>query len=373
MIALTHPRSANHRLSFDWRDIVAQRKASMHTSTGREQHAIIAQMTEDIQIWLHSHNLSTKRADTIAYTGVIGTPEPTDYEQAMVLAKFASLIFRIDEYFDTCPSRPFDPKDPIGQLWYIDRMTFPLSQVLLESKHFLNHLSQSDSEAQMFQFPTKLAKTTHYNALPQESIYLSKALRDFILTLIKTWSPVAQWPHEWSLQNVISEFAIALKAMSNEVYQNFRFYDTNKLPSLESYLEQAHLSICLRPGGAIAAGFEEFPQMAWARWVGAMEVAGRVVRLANDLGSLERELEEQKVTSITITLAELGNDPTARYELNSREILRARAIVQERLDQELDQLARRIARTPSGPLADYVINCTAFTIAMYEHGDYMLV
>ncbi|NOK58696.1 MAG: hypothetical protein GFH27_549301n276 [Chloroflexi bacterium AL-W] len=373
MIALTCPHSTTNRLSFDWRAIVAQRKASMHTSIGREQPAIITQMTEDIQFWLHSHNLSTQRANTIAYTGIIGTPEPTDYDQALLLAKFASLIFRIDEYFDTCPSRPFDPKDPIGQLWYIDRMIFPLSQVLLESKHFLKHLSQADHSSHLFQFPTRMTKTTHYNSLPQESIYLSKALRDFILTLIKTWSPVSQWPHEWCLQNVISEFAIALKAMSNEVYQNFRFYDTNKLPTLEHYLEQAHLSICLRAGGALAAGFEEFPQMAWARWVGAMEVAGRVVRLANDLGSLERELEERKVTSITITLAELGYDPTAPYDVNSPEITHAKAIVQERLDAELDQLARRIARTPAGPLADYVINCTAFTVAMYEHGDYVLV
>jgi hypothetical protein len=108
--------------------------------------------------------------------------------------------------------------------------------------------------------------------------------------------------------------------------------------------------------GAVAAAAvadEARPDRVWAQTGEQVRHAGRLVRLVNDIATYRREVEEGKVSAVTIAL------PAHAYATRA-----ALAHVRARLDAE----ARAFplwGMLDHGPLAAYLARITAVAIATY--------
>ncbi len=180
----------------------------------------------------------------------------------------------------------------------------------------------------------------------------------------------------FALSTFTSETAAVVGAMAWERRESLRYLASASRAApfgLEEYLAVSRFSICVRAAGALALAFEPAPLVAWSRWQRAMDGGARVLRLVNDLANVQKEFEEGKLNAVSLTLLELGWDGREPPAADSPALAEAKRRVRGRLEEELARFREELLALPQeGPLAGNVISSVAFTIAMYQEGDYQI-
>jgi hypothetical protein len=117
------------------------------------------------------------------------------------------------------------------------------------------------------------------------------------------------------------------------------------------------------------SGFEPHPRHRWRTAWRAIVAAGRIVRLANDLHTYEADVDEGKVSAITIRLRDLGCAPFGHDPRTSREVRQAQAWVSNDLAHGIADFSRLHTALPPGPLSYYLRHVVAFALAVYGDGS----
>jgi hypothetical protein len=143
------------------------------------------------------------------------------------------------------------------------------------------------------------------------------------------------------------------------------------LPTSTRYLEVGAVSIGMPAVASVVGGYEEHPQRRWRSARKATMAAGRIVRLTNDLHTYEADVEEGKVSAVTVRLRDLGAPPFGHDPHTSEEVRRARAWVSEDLAHAIADFSRHQQVLRSGALSYYLRHSVAFALAVYGDGSRM--
>lgn len=370
---------------FDWRAFVAQTKPSLTGSKDQHQRReVLDKLVVELGDWAAKYKLPTKRVSPSAYTGVYATPSPIYYPLVLVMAKYTLWLFVLDGYIDKLNYEQLNTNQVNIKLGYLDdylnlitRAFYEVGGLTSKEGEILGLAPRETLKTEILEVstPKKRLVESEKDGL---NLSLSEALFDIYSSLERLWknSDNQKWEDNFAfkLTNFTCETALVVGAMRGELSQSFIYQQTldrESIPTLEQYLERSKFSICLRAAGSVAVGFENFPQQIWEQWIPAMEPGAKALRLANDLANVWSELEERKINAMTIVLNQLGFAPMEPYQKDSLEIVQARALVRSHMETEIAHFSQQAVRLPQGVLSYYVYASVAFTIAMYEKGDYV--
>jgi hypothetical protein len=360
---------------FDWRTLVANNKPSQASDIQLARLEALPQLTTDLEKWSNQYKLLTQRVGPSAYTGCVITATPFSYQRALLFAKYILWVYSLDNYIDKFDYSQFDLTNSKNWLNYLDGQLSCIVKPLYQ----LGGLTFE--QGYNYGLELNFNQTSEHQLLEPISFNLKESLQNLYQDLQASWQYTHQ--HElhslqklnFSLTNFTHYFAKMVGAMRWEMIQNFNYWETldsNRLPNVEKYLNQSKFSIGLCPGGAIVAGYEIDPEAAAQLCNMAMETSAKIVRLANDLCSnYWSELEERKVNSITIALAQLNFAPLGLYQEGSLEVKQAKEIVRARLEVELERFVQQIKAIPDIPFLHWMRVQLAFALAMYEKGDFV--
>jgi hypothetical protein len=162
-----------------------------------------------------------------------------------------------------------------------------------------------------------------------------------------------------------------LWAMETEEAWNSLFRkDSRQLPSLEEYILQSAKSICITVFAdsiiAMAGDDSALAKYGWLRELS--QQACVVIRLANDLRSHPRELQERKVNALIIKHAER----LAGGLFNAAALDAARSEIAAMLRQELDKLEQiyKADATATTHPENSIISNVRFMIEFYSRRDF---
>ncbi len=354
--------SLNNQAHFDWQTLVAQNKPGQETALQRARLEQLPELVARLNKWANQHNIAVARAEVSAYAAVVALPMPLPYDSALLMAQFALWAFDVDDYVDRKDYTRFNQTEPNGWLSYFDTQFYPIIRPFYQD----SGLTLEQGQACGLPQPPATTGQTAPAQVEATSLNLEAALRDILSGLKNTWEVVETT--EFRLTNFIKQATQMLGMFRSELITNATYRQTKKLPRLEEYLNQSKFSIGIHPVAAIAVGLEPAPSLAWHKAQEALDSAAIIVRLANDSGNYKAEMEEGKVTSLTITLADKGFDPMAAP---SYAISQAKKPLQARLETEISLFAEQLAQLADGPLTYWLQNTVAFAIAMYEKGSFI--
>jgi Terpene synthase family 2, C-terminal metal binding len=333
---------------FDWQEIVAENKPGQTSEVSRARLLSLMPIIEQVSEWGGKLSLNLERAKISGYTGVITTPIPTPPDLAFLISAYTLWIFNLDDHIDRLEYAKYGFTTPKEQLNFFDNQLNFIVKPL-----YANGLTITAGVS------CGLNPTQDLTQIEPVSQNLSLALADLLAKISSIWQETA-----FSLPNFVLETAKMLGAMRTEFAQNLACQqELNQLPSIEGYLENSKYSIAMASVGATACGFESNPQFIWQSILPAMLTGAKIIRLSNDLGNLQAELEEQKVNSVVIALHGLPQD--------GRDIEQAKKIVIRKRAEELSLFAAQLKGLPESFLLVYLKNMVAFGIAMYEQGNYV--
>ncbi|MUG91783.1 hypothetical protein F7734_04535 [Scytonema sp. UIC 10036] len=359
---------------FDWRNLVANNKPSQASDIQIARLEALPQLTIDLDKWANQYNLPNQRVEVFAYTGCVTTLVPFSYQKALLFAKYCLWIVSFDAYIDNFDYSQFNPTRSNTWLDYLDSQL----SYIVKPLYKLGGLTTEHGHNYCFKF--SFDQLNEFQGIENTSLNLEAALQSLYCDLRASWlSAPQQEPNNiqrlnFSLTNFTHYLAQMIEAMRWELIQNFNYQkilDCHQLPNMEEYLNRSSFSIGLHPAGAIVAGYEIDPETTWQLCNTAIDIGAEIVRLANDLGNYWLELEECKVNSITIALAQLGFAPMGAYQKNSLEVKQAAEIVKAKLEVELERFAKQVIEIPNTPLLHWLQVQLAFVLAMYEKGNYV--
>jgi hypothetical protein len=359
---------------FDWRNLVANNKPSQASDIQLARLESLPKLTADLEKWSNQYNLLTQRIEAFAYTGCVTTPAPFSYQRALLFAKYCLWLCSLDAYIDNFDCSRLDLIDPKRWLDYLDSQLSYIIKPLYQLDGLT--LEQGHSCSLEFSFD----QLNDFQKIENASLNLKESLQSLYYDLHKNW----QYAHQqesnnaqrlkFSLTNFTYYLTKMIEAMRWEAIQNFNYQKTlncHQLPEMEEYFKRSNFSIGLHPAGAIVVGYEIDPENAWQLYRTAIDTGAKIARLVNELGNYWLELEEHKVNSITIALAQLGFAPMEPYQKNSLEIKQAGEIVRAKLEVELERFAKQVTEIPNTPLLHWLQVQLAFVLAMYEKGNYV--
>ncbi|KYC38050.1 hypothetical protein WA1_37480 [Scytonema hofmannii PCC 7110] len=354
---------------FDWRAVVQQHKPGQHSELQRQRLSMYQRVLPELEKWstifdlniaewspIYGYDLAKGRVKSCAYYGICGV-ESIDYDLSLLLAKLCFWLYAMDIRLDESPS-----------ISYLDARAMeimsPFKEQLIE-QGILNFTSD------LLAVPNK-----EDNSIDRR---IAQALSEIYLSFKQLChTRLSSSVQEFCLSNFVKEFTAVVKAMHWERKHSLLFQQFDRLGSgqdlqitLEEYLELARITTCYRFVASPVVAFETTPSSTWIQCEEAMRYGGRIVRLANDLATALREMEEGKINAVSIVLRDLGFNPFATYSLESPEIREALRLLKEQMEVELIQFNQQLKALPlSGPLVHNVVINVAFAIAMYEKGDF---
>lgn len=353
---------------FNWPEIV---KRSLPGDGSPEQQSrleALQRLTADLYGWARAFQLPERRVESSSYTGVVVTDTPTPYKIAWPMSIYTLWLFVFDGYVDNLPYDSLPDQSPRAKQAYLDERLAAITAPL----YTIGGLS--DAEGQAHGLPPRTVEIPAEPSDRNDDRWLAYRIGDSLIDLYRTleelWNKENHQATDYCLRIFVHETAAVLGGMRGELLQSFAFQADGSQPSLEDYLNLSYITICLRAAAAITIGFEENPQAVWQPWADAMYPSKKALRICNDLANIDKEIEEGKVNSVTVCMRDRGFPSMQGYNAQSPEVLEVKAFLRARRDKELKQFAQQMQGLPEGPVAYYVRNCSAFTIAMYEHGDY---
>lgn len=351
---------------FDWQSIAQQNKPGTDTQEQRERLEELETLTKSITSWANYYGLPTKRVRVSAYTGIYNSPLTVQHELAVITAKYTLWLFVLDDYIDRLDYTQFGFNSVADKMRYLDSGLTKLTEPLYKKG---NLVDSQLSEYGLEKWPTSIETDTTTPRQNDADKALGAALENIYDDLLTNWNTHQE--SQFNLANFTTETACVVAAMRGEMKQSFIFQATGQLPEdLTDYLRQSKYSICLRAAGSIAVGFDQNSALVWKQAISTMEPGAKVLRLVNDLANITKEIQEQKINGVSIGLVKLGYQVFGAYQKDSKEIQAASQIVLDRIETEMDIFTEKFIQLPPSYLQFYLCNSMAFTIAMYEAGDY---
>ncbi|KAB8320811.1 class 1 isoprenoid biosynthesis enzyme [Tolypothrix campylonemoides VB511288] len=360
--------------AFDWRTFVKKHKPGQDSELQRQRLSMYQRVLPELEKWstvsglnieewstICGYELSKGRVKSCAYYGICAVEsavESIDYDLALLLAKLCLWLYAMDIRLDDSPSISCLDARSI-------EIISPFKEQLIQ-QGILNLTSDLSA------VPNKEEDNSIDRTIAQvlSEIYLS--LKQVCNTRLSSSD------QEFCLSKFVNELATVIKSMHWERKHSLVFQQADHLSpaqdlqiTLEEYLDLARITTCYRVVASFVLAFETAPSAIWVQWEEAMRYGGRIVRLANDMATVLREMEEGKINAVSIVLRDLGFNPFATYSLDSPEIREALRLLKEQREVELIRFNQQLKALPlSGPFAHNVIVSMAFGVAMYEKGDF---
>jgi hypothetical protein len=329
---------------FDWRAHVARNTPGPGSPLQQQRQQVLIGMLPKLKSWFDRFGLLESFGERLKPGAYYGSVAMLDEPGALLLAEYSGWLFALDACTDEAASQ---------------------QELETRTRRILDRIRGGAS-----------APSTGQDSSSLEARLADSwaDIRDRLLELRK--SSLDEELLRFSLNTFAQETAAVVEVMAWERSQSLLYTasDSRAAPfTIEQYLEKALYSICVRAAGSLALIFEQNPREAWARWLQAMNAGARVLRLVNDQANIDKEFAEGKLNAVSLSLLELGWDGRTIPPANDPARLKAVHQVRERLAKELDRFSEESGKLPpDGPLATNVYASVAFTIAMYQHGDYQI-
>ncbi|MEI2577450.1 terpene synthase family protein [Scytonema sp. PRP1] len=355
---------------FDWRAFVKKHKPGQDSELQRQRLSMYQRVLPELEKWstvsglniaewsaVYGYDLAKGRVNSSAYYGVCGV-ESIDYDLSLLLAKFCFWLYALDIRLDDSPS---------------------ISSLDARAMEIISPFKDQLIQQGILNFTSDLPVVPNKEEDNSIDRRMAQALSEIYLSLKQVCSTrLRSSDREFCLSNFVNELAAVIKAMHWERKHSLVFQQADPLSpaqdlqiTVEEYLDLARITTCYRVAASSVVAFETAPSATWVQWEEAMRYGARIVRLANDLATALREMEEGKINAVSIVLRDLGFNPFATYSLDSPEIREALRLLKERMEVELIRFNQQLKALPlSGPLAHNVLVNMAFTVAMYEKGDF---
>jgi hypothetical protein len=348
----------------NWRAIVAKEQPGHGTPVQQARAAALAGILPDLEAWAQLHAFPLARIKASAFIGVIGVTQPDLPLRALAFAKYTVWLFALDEFIDLLDCHHVADDQVDAKQVYLDHQLAPLSRAL-------RALESGAAEDIPLGPETLLAPRGTPSEGYRRAALLAAAFHDIYLSLEHLSAHLTPNDRTFCLHTFVREAAQVVAAMRGEAQQNYRYQATGGLPAMDDYLTRARFSICVRAAAALALGFEPNPRGVWSAWLPAMAPGAMIIRMANDLANVEREFAERKVNGIVIALAERGVAALPRETIPPAALDAAKAQLAAARHEALGHFETLLRLLPDGPVAQNVINGVAFSVAMYEDGDYI--
>ena len=356
----------NEPATFDWQPLVEAGKPGGRTESQRQQAARFKLVQQELHDWANAHGMSREHIEESALYATVSTPANTRPQQVLALAMTICWIYQLDDFLDRQDFSALATTSPEAYARYIDAH---LSAILWP-------LTSSVNTRELRRWGLWLATAPAApSELPGQCVILSDALRSLIGVLLAEWAwlPGGWGRSRFRLRLVAQQVALCAATMRREALWNTSFARAKEdavLPEFADYLRGAAISIGMPAVAAVAASFEELPYVMWQRGQAAIAAGGCVVRLTNDLHTYFADVDEGKVSAITLRLRELGLPFSGLDPETSAEVREAQASVALDLAAAVADFAHGIPRlAEDGPLGYCVRRAVAFALAVYGDGS----
>ena len=350
---------------FDWPAIVEAQRPGAKSESQQRQAMRFQRMRADLARWVEERGLSGEHVEESAFYATVCTAPGTPDGRVLGLALIVFWIYLLDDFLDR--------RDAAALARAARGATVPADLVRdlnaalapLQIPHRGNGGNGGEREG----------------ARGVEALQVAHALRDVLQMLDGEWSRLTDETRSSSRrgsydgfrrQLVTRQLGLCAAAMLREVAWNVAFArDTSGhgLPAYTAYLRNGTVSIGMPAVAATAASFEPRPRDAWKRAYLAVAAGGAVVRLTNDLHTYYADVEEGKVTSVTLRLHALGFAPAGHDPDTSPEVRVAQTFLSRDLAAAVSAFASGQAVLADGPLALCVRHAVAFALAVYGDGS----
>jgi hypothetical protein len=371
VLASAHPTPETSPTAFDWRLLVQERRPGDQTPEQQRQAQRFARIRQETRHWAEAHGLSLEHLDESAFYATVATSSERRHEQALALAQVVYWIYLLDDLLDR---RDFKQLAGLAPETVDATLDVELAAILRPLVPFAGQ-----REVQRWGLHWEPASIgTADGPLPpvplEACAQLSTVLESLLETLRVEWAHLPTgWRHLAARQRLVArELALCAAGMRQEILWNVTFArhpEYLALPSLESYLHGGEVSIGMPAVAAVMASFEQDPSRAWQRGLKAILAGGRVVRLTNDLHTYFADVEEGKVTAVSIGLHELGYRATGLDPETSGEVRHAQEHLVRELTHAIGAFAGRYTQMIEGPLSCCVRYAVAFALAVYGDGS----
>jgi hypothetical protein len=344
--------------AFDWHALVQAARPGAETERQRAQAARFARVRQEAEHWADALGVSREHLEESSFYAVACTAPECPHEQAIALALGVYWIYLLDDFLDR---RDFAALGAAGEGHAsaldgeLDTILAPLAAYAAGRKPSPRPIEPDASEGE--------------TTLTSERV--QAALGSLLGTLERAWqgAGASAGVRRRLIARALRACAVAMRREALWNAALARQPEDPRLPRFEEYLPWGAVSIGMPGVAAIAASFEAAPDGAWILAGPAIATGGSVVRLTNDLHTYFADVDECKVSAITVRLRDLGHPPTGLHPDTSPGVREAQVAVARDLARVVDRFGRAVVRLPEGPLAHCVSHAVAFALAVYGDGS----
>ena len=339
---------------FDWPALVANARPGSETASQRQQALRLGRVQAGLAPWLGQWGLSPEHLEESALYATVSMPPDTSDVGVLHIARTIAWIYAIDDFIDKpSASGDDDRADMRRDLAAIFAPLAAISPRALRRAPWVAQRRSGRSPAM-----SSSAQPLH------DALAALLARRE--TTRVRRCAP---WGGD-ARRQIAAEQMIACAAMMcrERRWSDAAHSSGHTLPSASAYLEVGTVSIGMAAVAAAVAGCETHARRRWRTARRAVDAAGSIVRLTNDLNTYEADVDEGKVSAVTIRLRDLGFAPFGHDPDASREVRRAQAWVASDLARAVEAFSRLQVALPIGPLSYYLRHSVAFALAVYGDG-----
>jgi hypothetical protein len=297
--------------------------------------------------------MSEEHLGEAAFYGALVAPPDATTAACHIIAEVVTWIYVVDDVLDRDLAQMMRD-DPARADSFLAALMGPASRLL------------STKVAHRSGLPRGVAAATEAVATEAVQSSLAGLLRD----ADETWCE-ASGPEQGaeSSRRVAFELMRCVATMRQELLWNNALAAQRALPSVEDYLRNGEVSIGMFAVAASVAALEKRPAGAWREAGIAMQAAGRVIRLANDIGTWEPDIAAGKLSIISLLAAQrkarrhaISLAPDALFAQVRADAARAY------LRPAIERFAKARRRLSEGPLRYYLTQIVSFALAVYGDG-----
>ena len=360
---------------FDGSQMVARHAPGTGTRHQQDQAARLIRVAEELRSWAERFWLPQRHIDRAAYYTVVSTPLELPFEQVKALAETIFWIYVFDDFLDqrsaTLQSRPQVEHDLCRittalapEVWGVSPGRARRRPHPPATSSLVDELASVVASAGHHGRPLELQSRDQFADIEHEALTagIRDALGSLLALLDDCWQDLSSRAETRVFRHrlVRRQIARCMASMRREFEWNVRLADQRELPSFDMYMMTGSVSIGMHAVAAVVASYERDAERSWRTgWV-AIDTAGRIIRLANDLATYPRDLAEGKLSSLTLMIEQPGR-PDADAAAN---------VIRQSLHQLTDFFGY-LCRPPveSGVLAVYLRHIVAFAVAAYRREE----
>jgi hypothetical protein len=348
------------------------------------QAARLGQVGQELRDWADRFSLPHQHVDRAAYYTVVSTSPQLPVEQVTALAETIFWIYVFDDFLDQRSAT----KDSQLQVDHdLCRIVSVLAPELSITPGNTVRKHPPATASLLEELAGMVASTGRGDRLPacqrpdQSGLHdvltvgVSDALQSLLAHLDYCWRDLSTQASTYRFRRrlVRRQIARCMASMRREFAWNVQLIHQRELPSLASYLMTGSVSIGMHAVAAVVTSYERDAERAWRKGWAAIDTAGRIIRLANDLATYPRELLEGKVSSITLILDRHGHSLPGGGKLHPQSypaLDEAAADIRQSL-QQLTDFFGYVCPAPAEPgvLTFYLQHIVAFALAAYRQEE----